>query len=111
MATPTALAPTASLATPRVKKFLESSLELFGPSAQLADFFLCEPTTNKVLRGNEKWIEANWGANITADRFSLSDLDELHRKSKTIHIGEAVIHPLDDKLQIKLWLFARVMRW
>ena len=112
MTLPTALAPTTTLATPRVKKFVNGLLELFGPSAKLARLFLCEPSTNEVFRGNEKWIEANWGADIIADRLSLADLEEMRHESKTIHIGDVTVSPCtNSKLQIKLWLFARVMRW
>lgn len=111
MTIPTALAPTAKSATPRVKKFVEGLLELFGPSAQLAGFFLCEPGTNQVFGRKASWIEANWGADIIADRFSTADLETMCRKSKVIHVGDAVVYPHDSKVQIRLWLFARVMRY
>jgi len=113
MTIPTALAPTAKLATPRVKKFVKGLLELFGPSAQLANFFLCEPGTNQVFGRKESWVEANWGADIIADRFSTADLETMCQKSRVIRVGDAVVypHPRDSKIQIRLWLFARVMRY
>lgn len=114
MAIPTALAPTAKLATPKVKKFVDNLLKIFGPSAKLDRFFLCKPSVNEVL-GNgvgELWLEANWRADIIIDCFSLADLEEMQHESKTIHIGDAIISPCtNNKLQVRLWLFARVMRW
>lgn len=114
MPIPTALAPTAELATPRVKKFVEGLLKILGLSAKLDCFFLCEPGVNEVL-GNgvgELWLEANWGAGIIANSFSLADLEAMRQKSKIIHVGDATVHPHDNsQVQIKLWLFARVMRW
>jgi hypothetical protein len=112
MTIPTALAPTAKLATPRVKKFVEGLLELFGPSAKLDALFLCEPSVNEVFGVNEQWLEANWGADIITDRFSLADLEEMRHESKTIHIGDTSVSPCtNSKLQVRLWLFARVMRY
>ena len=111
MSIPTALAPTAELATPKVKKFIAKFLDLFGPSAKLNRFFLCEPGINEVFGINEQWLEANWGADIITDHFSLADLEEMQHESKTIHIGDATVSPCtNSKLQIRLWLFARVMR-
>lgn len=111
MTIPTALAPTAQLATPKVKKFIACLLELFGPFAKLDRFFPCEPGVNEVFGTNEQWLEANWGVDIIANRFSLTDLEEAHHQSKIIHIGDITVSPCtNSKLQITLWLFARVMR-
>ena len=94
MTIPTALAPTAKLATPRVKKFVEGLLDLFGPPAQLAGFFLCSPGVHAVRQGEEEWIEADWGADIIAERFNLADLEAARRKSKTVHIGDVTVSNL-----------------
>ena len=111
MTTSTALAPTASLATPRVRKFVEGLLPLFGASAKIEAFFLCEPGTHLVYQGENKWVEANWGVDIIGDRYNEQDMIIEGSVSKQIHIGDASVTPYSNrKIWIKLWIFARVMR-
>jgi len=108
------LAPTAELATPRVRKFIESKLlpRLFGESAVITDFYLCEPATNLVSSREETWIEANWGLEIEAERFCVMDFDEVRESSTTVGIGDASVcgTPNPFKIAVSLWLYAKVMR-
>ena len=118
MKMPTALAPTAHLATPRVGTFVDSVLlPCLGPNAKVTSFELCNPPTNTVCSPtlNETWTEANWQLEIETDHLktvdlSLPPLSDIHWP--TIAISDHVIvHPKDTRtIRVRLWLYARVMR-
>jgi len=77
MTLPTALAPTVSLATPRVERILHKVADKFG--LRVTRFYLCEPSTcDAVSRDNaERWIDGMWGAELRGSRVSLNDMKAL----------------------------------
>jgi hypothetical protein len=117
MPKPTALAPTVELATPRVRRFVDTKLlECLGDSARVIDFYLCEPPTNQVytyaIPKGDEWIEASWGLTVETDHVDTMYLPDIMALSKTILVGEVItIHPKDTHtLEVRFWLHARVMR-
>jgi len=109
----TALAPTIELATPKVEKYIAKKLlPFFGILAKLKEFYACSPPTSDVENHQgERWVEGNWGVKIISDSFSLSYMHDLAQLSKIIQINEVSIHSTADRrLEIVLWLSARIMR-
>jgi hypothetical protein len=109
----TALAPTAELATPKVERFVKTKLlPAISDYAKLEQFYLCDPATSDVSnQKGERWTEANWGARIVCDYFSIDQFYDLTKLSEVIQIGGASMRGADShKLELNLWLCARVMR-
>ena len=108
---PTALAPTAELARPKVRKFAQLLLEELKP-ARLDDFYSCKPGICNVkdLEGNE-WIEGLWGIELLVQSFSGRRWQELNDLSSTISIDDVDVYAHDSTwLKLKFALSARVMR-
>lgn len=112
MITKTAIAPTIELATAKVEKFTEKLRKSFGYDATIIRFYTCEPAESYVenLEG-DKWTEGNWGVHILTDSFSISDIGSLNNLSGSVQIGDISVKPHDkDKVELSIWLTARVMR-
>lgn len=94
-----ALAPTADLAAPKVKKFVDTKLLLwFGSLATLEDFYACEPCVQTVKNHNgEQWLEGNWGAKILCQKFETYNLDALNQLSSVICVNDATIYPSNNR--------------
>lgn len=108
----TALAPTAELATQRVKKYVETKIvPALGNAVTLKEFYLCNPSTSSVMNyKGEKWYEGNWGIKILCEHFCLSDLLDADT-NKQIVISDFSIRVADNsKIELVIWLTARVMR-
>lgn len=109
----TALAPTVSLATPKVEKFTEKLREFFGRDARILEFVKCEPDISDVedIHGN-KWLEGNWGVKILVSSFSLNYLPDIKNLSASISVDDIHIRAHDEKqFELSAWLTARVMRY
>lgn len=108
----TTLAPTAELATPRVEKFVkEKVLPYLGGT--LDKFYLCNPSTMDVESrdSKERWVEGSWGAHILCDSFSSNCIYDLNNLSPSINVNEASVSGApNSKLNVNIWLSARVMR-
>jgi hypothetical protein len=112
MGVPTALAPSAELAEPRVRRFVDRKLVPLLQRGEARDFYLCDPAVCQVENyAGDRWYEANWGVSVEADGFSLRDVPVIEALSDTIGVGDAVIEPCGDRVLIKLWLHARVLRY
>lgn len=110
MPIPTALAPSASLATPRVHKYaLKIAAAL--PRAELTNFFLCSPATSTTQdhHGNQ-WVEATWGADIETDGFSMHDLAELLKQPNAVQIEAIDVTAKEWKVVLAVTLSGRVLR-
>ena len=107
------LAPTADLAIPKVEKFVNTKLlPMFGTYAKLDRFYLCDPGTSDVgNRQGERWVEANFGAHILCDSFSTSDIYEMSKLSEKISVNDVSVRGAENKkIEVNLWISARVMR-
>lgn len=109
----TALAPTVGLATPKVEAFVRKIADEYLCGATVKEFYTCDPAVGEVMSADrsEEWLEGNWGARVLCDHFSASDVDNLTHQGKTIIVGDATIHPAGEKIEVRLWLSARVMRY
>lgn len=109
-----ALAPTASLATPRVEAFVKNKLmPVLGESATLSKFYACEPPDSDVSSwdGKEKWVEGNWGAHVICNQFSAGDFHQISKLSETINVNDVSIRAeAGFKIELTFWISARVMR-
>ena len=108
---PTAIAPSADLATPRVHRVAKKIASNLEP-ATLVEFYVCCPCTFSVEdhKGNH-WIEGCWGAVIESDRFNLRWLEDMRMISHTVSIDEVDITARDGILILEFTLSARVLRW
>lgn len=105
---PTALAPTAELAEPRIKRFAEKLARQIGASVH--DFYACDPCTNRVyagpLRDAPSWIAGDWGVELRCRAFSPHDLDS---STIAVELMQVMVHP-EHGMIVTLRLSARVMR-
>lgn len=106
---PTALAPTETLAHPKMEKFARKVAEHFG--ATIHRFYACEPCTKQVwaTRSNDSpsWIVGDWGLELLCKDFSAHSLPA--RGVIDVEFIEVVSQP-EHGMIVTLQLTARVMR-
>jgi hypothetical protein len=107
---PTALAPSADLATPRVYRYALKIVDCLAP-AELIKFFLCSPSTSTVIdhHGNQ-WVEATWGADIETEQFSMRDLAALFERPNAVQIEAITVTAKDSLVILEVTLCGRVLR-
>lgn len=108
---PTALAPTAYLATPKVRKFAEKIVEYL--EGKPLKFFMCEPCTHDVVSYHvmAEWVEGSWSLDVEASCFSDWFVEDINLLSKTVRIESVKVTPLSEtRIKLRFCLSARVMR-
>ena len=110
MTLPTALAPTVSLATPRVERIVFKVAAQFD--LRVARFYTCEPSTCDVMsRDNaERWVDGMWGAELRGSRVSLHDMMDVFKRWPALSLEGFEVRAEANEVVCSVGLYGRVMR-
>ena len=110
MTLPTALAPTVSLATPRVERILRKIAAQL--SLRVTRFYTCEPSTCDVLshEGTERWVDGMWGAELRGSHASLLDMCEAFKRWRALSLEGFDVRAEGNEVVCSVGLYGRVMR-